>query len=137
MEAGMKRRSLLCRLAAAGLGAAAMGLAPGARAQRPANPIARPPGQRPNRPLAPGRFASSDGVASGPLPGVFVVVAVDKQDETLQLRDGTGRTGIVHVNADMFDLESLQAGDEVEVDFIVREAGNTRLEAGGLWKVQR
>ncbi len=124
-------------LACAAIGPVAMGLASDARAQRPANPIARPPGQRPNRPLVPGRFDSSDGVASGPLPGVFTVVGVDKQDETLQLRDMNGRTGTVHVDADLFDLESLRPGDEVEVDFIVRGPADTKLEAGGLWKVQR
>ena len=106
-------------------------------AQRPARPIARPPGQRPDRPLMPGRFHPSDGVASGPMPGLFVVVAVDTQGETLQLRDEGGRTGTVHVNADMFDLESLKPGDEVEVDFLLPGPGSTKLEAGGLWKVQR
>jgi hypothetical protein len=85
----------------------------------------------------PGRFDSSDGVASGPVPGVFVVVGLDLQDEALQLRDATGRTGMVHVNADMFDLDSLKPGDEVEVDFVVPGPGSTRLQAGGLWKVQR
>jgi len=133
----MQRRSVLYGLTGAAIGAVATTLGSGARAQRPAHPIARPPGQRPNRPLTPGRFAPADGVASGPQPGVFVVVAVDAQDETLQLRDATGRTGVVHVDADMFDLESLSPGDEVEVDFVVRAPGNTKLEAGGLWKVQR
>ena len=133
----MQRRFLLRGLASASVGALSIVLASSARAQRPSHPIARPPGQRPNRPLMPGRFDSSDGVASGPQPGVFVVVSVDTGDETLQLRDATGRTGIVHVDADLFDLESLNPGDEVEVDFIVREPGSTKLEAGGLWKVQR
>ena len=133
----MQRRTFLSRVAHAGLAALALGSASGARAQRPAHPIAGPPGQRPNRPLVPGRFSPDDGIARGPQPGVFVVAAVDLQDETLRLRDSTGRTGIVHVNADMFDLESVEPGDEVEVDFIVPQPGSTRLEAGGLWKVQR
>jgi hypothetical protein len=133
----MQRRTFLCGLARAGIGGMAAGVACSAWSQRPAQPIARPPGDRPNRPLRPGRFDPSDGVASGPQPGVFVVVAVDLQDETLQLRDGTGRSGMVHVNADMFDLESLKPGDEVEVDFVVPGPGSTKLEAGGLWKVQR
>jgi hypothetical protein len=129
-----QRRTFLSDLCGAGIAAMAGGaLTVGAWAQRPARPIARPPG----RPLVPGRFSSSDGVASGPMPGVFVVVAVDTQAETLQLRDEGGRTGAVHVNADMFDLESLQPGDEVEVDFLAPGPGSTRLEAGGLWKVQR
>ena len=109
-------------------------LASSAWAQRPAHPIARPP--RPAGPLLPGRFAQ-DGVASGTVPGVYVVVDVDTKGETLRLRDQGGRTGLVHVNGDIFDLDSLKAGDEVEVDFMVPDPGSTKLEAGGLWKVQR
>jgi len=133
----LQRRTFLSGLGCAGIGAVAIGIAASVWAQRPAQPIARPPRQRPDRPLMPGRFNPSGGVASGPLPGVYVVVAVDTRAETLQLRDESGRTGIVHVNADMFDLESLKPGDEVEVDFLVPEPGSTKLEAGGLWKVQR
>jgi len=133
----MQRRFLLRGLVRASAGALSIVLVSSARAQRPSHPIARPPGQRPNRPLMPGRFDSSDGGASGPQPGVFVIVGVDTRDETLQLRDSTGRIGIVHVDVDLFDLESLHPGDEVEVDFIVRQPGNTKLEAGGLWKVER
>ena len=133
----LQRRTLLSGLCSAGISVTGIGIAFNAWAQRPAHPIARPPPQRPDRPLVPGRFNPSDGVASGPLPGVFRVVAVDTQAETLQLRDEGGRIGIVHVNADMFDLESLKPGDEVEVDFLVPEPGGTKLEVGGLWKVQR
>jgi hypothetical protein len=120
-----------------GLGAAALWVGSCARAQRPAQPIARPPGMRPGGPLGPGRFDSQGGVASGALPGVYVVVSVDARAETLQLRDEGGRTGVVHVNDRVLDLASLKAGDEVEVDFLVPAAGSTRLEAGGIWKVQR
>lgn len=127
----MQRRTFASGLACAGIVTAAIGLASGARAQRPAHPIARPP-----RPLVPGRFHQS-GVASGALPGVYVVLEVDKKSETLQLRDESGRTALVHVNEDLFDLDSLKAGDEVEVDFMVPEPGSAKLEAGGLWKVQR
>ena len=85
----------------------------------------------------PGRFNPGGGVASGPLPGVYVVVGVDTKAATLQLRDEGGRIALVHVNEDMFDLASLKPGDEVEVDFLVPDPGSARLEAGGLWKVQR
>lgn len=106
--------------------------------QRPAQPIARPPGPRPDRPLVPGRFnPDTGGVAAGPLPGAFTVVAVDTQASTLQLRDDSGRRGTVHVDQDLFDLESLKPGDRVEVDFLVPGPGATKLEAGGIWKVQR
>ena len=107
------------------------------RAQRPAQPIARPPGQRLGGAILAGRFGAGEGVAGGASPGVYVVVAVDTQADALQLRDQTGRTELVHVNERSFDLASLQPGDEVEVDFLVPSPGSTRLEAGGLWKVPR
>ena len=132
-----QRRKFVSGLGRAGLAAAAIWFIPHARAQRPAQPIARPPGQRPGGPLAPGRFEAQGGVASGAIPGVYVVVAVDPKAETLQLRDGGGRTSVVHVNDHVLDLESLKPGDEVEVDFLVPAAGSNRLEAGNVWKVQR
>jgi len=103
----------------------------GAWAQRVANPIARP-----IRPWVAGRF-NRDGVAGGAIPGVYTVLGVDKGDDTLQLRDQDGRTGLVHVDGDMFDLDQFKAGDEVEVDFKVQDPGVQRFEAGGIWKVQR
>lgn len=115
-----------------GFGLAAV--AAGAWAQRPAHPIARPP--RPGGAVGRGRF-DTGGVASGALPGVYVVVGVDTKAPGLQLRDDSGRTGLVYVKEDLFDLETLKAGDEVEVDFLVPEPGSTRLEAGGIWKVER
>jgi hypothetical protein len=132
----LQRRVLLAQLGS--LGASELGvcaLAASAWAQRPAQPIARPP--RPNRPLVPGRLGARDsgGVAAGPLPGVFVVVAVDSRAGTLQLRDEGGRTGVVHVDPELFDLESLKAGDKVEVDFLLRGPDSTKLEAAGIWKV--
>jgi hypothetical protein len=120
-----------------GLAAGALCAATSALAQRPANPIARPIRPRLDRPLVAGRFDPGAGVAGGALPGVYVVLAVDARNETLQLRDEGGRTGIVHVSDDLFDIETLKPGDEVEVDFLVPQPGSTRLEAGGIWKVQR
>src|SRR5262245_47678284 len=118
-------------IGSAGYGA----LASQAWAQRPSQPIARPPRQRPDRPLVPGRFNpdSTGGVPAGPLPGVFSVLAVDAKADTLRLRDDGGRTGVVHVDPDLFDIESLKGGDQVEVDFLVPGPGSTRLEAAGLW----
>ena len=104
----------------------------GAWAQRVTNPIARP-----IHPGLVGRFSMRDGVASGAMPGTYTVVTVDKDDETLQLRDTDGMTGLVHVDGDMFDFDEVKAGDEVQVDFKVQEPGVKRFEAGGIWKVQR
>ena len=126
----LQRRSFVSLFAAA-----LAGFASSAWAQRPAHPIARPPGVRLGGAIAAGRF--DGGVASGALPGVYTVVAVDTKAETLQLRDEGGRTGLVHVSEAKFDLDSLKPGDEVEVDFLVPASGSARLEAGGLWKVQR
>jgi hypothetical protein len=129
----LQRRAFVSALGRAGIGAAALWIVSSARAQRPAQPIARPPGQR----LAPGRFDPEGGVASGARPGVYVVVGVDARADTLQLRDEGGRTRVVHVTDHVLGLESLKPGDEVEVDFLVPAAGSTRLEAGNIWKVQR
>jgi hypothetical protein len=133
----LQRRNFLSGSGAMALGALALVSVPAARAQRPANPIARPPGQRLAGALVAGRFDANGGVATGATPGVYSVVAVDTQAESLQLRDGDGRTALVYVNGDNFDLASVKPGDEVEVDFLVPEPGRTRLEAGGVWKVQR
>lgn len=127
----MQRRSLLSVLACLCVGAT--GLAAPARhawAQRVTNPIARP-----GRALVAGRFHR--GVAAGAMPGLFTVVAVDARTDTIQLKDEEGRSGTVHVKPDLFDIETLQAGDSVEVDFLVPVAGSTALEAGGVWEVQR
>ena len=130
------RRAVLSTLGQAVLGGAWLGgLITEALAQRPAHPIARPP--RPNRPLAPGRFRATGGVPWGPLPGGFAVEAIDSKGQSVRLRDDGGRVGTVHVDPDLFDLESLKAGDQVEVDFVVPEAGSTKYEAAGVWKVQR
>ncbi|MEJ5992125.1 hypothetical protein WG902_19140 [Ramlibacter sp. PS3R-8] len=121
-----------------GLGSAAAFLwtAGPARAQRPAHPIARPPGVRAAGAIVRGRFGPDSGVASGALPGVYVVVAVDSNANTLRLRDEAGRTADVYVSERMMDLDSLKPGDEVEVDFAVPGPGSTRLEAAVIWKLQ-
>lgn len=130
-----RRRLFLSELFRLGFAAAGSGvLATASWAQRPAQPIARPP-QGPNRPLLPGRFSADSGVASGADPGVFTVVDVDADDYTLRLRDQSGRVGLVHVKPNLIDLASLRPGDQVEVDFVVPERGSTKLEAGSVWKV--
>jgi hypothetical protein len=135
----VQRRTLLSELGCLCLGAVGLATPVGqVWAQRPAHPIARPPSQRPDRPLGPGRFnASTGGVPANPLPGLFTVVRVDMKAGTIQLRDDGGRSGTVHVDPDVIDLEPLKAGDLVEVDFLVPGPGSAKLEAAGIWKVQR
>lgn len=133
----LQRRTFVAGLGRAALGVTVTWIVAPARAQRPAHPIARPPHLRPGGLPGPGWFEVQGGVASGALPGVYVVVGVDEKAGTLQLRDGSGRIGVVHVDERMLDIESLKPGDEVEVDFLVPDPGSTRLAAGGIWKVQR
>ena len=128
----LQRRNFVYGLAGAAIGA---GVAPCARAQRPIHPIARPPGLGSG--LVPGRFDGNGGIATGASPGIYVVVSVDTQADTLRLSDGEGRTALVYANGRAFDLSPLRPGDEVQVDFLIPEPGSTRLEAGGLWKVTR
>lgn len=128
----LQRRNFVVGLVRAALGA---GAASGARAQRPMHPIARPPGVGSG--LVLGRFDGNAGVATGASPGIYVVVSVDTQADTLRLSDAEGRTALVYVNGRAFDLTPLRPGDEVQVDFLIPEPGSTRLEAGGLWKVTR
>jgi hypothetical protein len=129
-----QRRTFAFGLGCAVIATATAGIASRAWAQPPARPIALPP--RPGNGQVPGRFQAGAGVASGALPGVYVVVDVDAGAETLRLRDVGGQTEVVHVRDSVFDLGALKPGDQVEVDFLVPEPGRPRLEAGGLWKVQ-
>jgi hypothetical protein len=111
---------------------------PPALAQRPAHPIARPRPPRPDQLPAPGRIYWVDGagVAQAPAPGLFTVVAVDTRANTVQLLDDGGRSGTVLVDRDIFDLGALQAGDQVEVDFLVPDPGSSVIAAAALWKVE-
>ncbi len=109
-------------------------------AQRATHPIRRPlPPGRPNVPLAPGRIypRTSGGVAgSAPSPGAFTVSAVQARDNIFRLRDADGRSADVYVDPNIFDLSTLQAGDEVAVDFFEPEQGDDRLEAASVWKLE-
>jgi len=102
-------------------------------AQRPVQPIARPP--RPIGPIGPGRFPlPSDGVIRPQPPGVFVVRAVDDRENIVQLTGAEGRTGSVYVPDDVFDVSELKPGDEIVVDFVVPADGDARLVAAAIWK---
>ena len=127
----MQRRNFLSGLGRAGV-AGAMASTFGAWAQRPAHPIARPP--RPGGPVLPGRFAPEGGVAGGTAPGMYVVVSVDSMGGMLRLSDGS-RTADVKVDENMIDLDTLKPGDQVQVDFMVPNPGDTVLKAGNVWKL--
>jgi hypothetical protein len=108
-------------------------------AQRATQPIRRPlPPGRPNLPLAPGRiYPHTSGVAgAAPSPGVFTVSSVRTRDNIIRLRDADGRSADVYVDSDVFDLSTLQEGDEVAVDFLVPNEGDDQLAASGVWKLE-
>jgi hypothetical protein len=132
----MKRRTAFLRLVKLTLTplilAGSMG---GALAQRTSPPSYRPLPGRPGRTLRPGRFYA--GMNYGPAPGVFIVNAVNTRDSLLQLRDEDGRTADVYVSPRLLDLATLQAGDEVAVDFFVPDDKDDRLEAASIDKLER
>ena len=132
----MKRRTALIEIAGA-LGVMALAAPAISIAQRPTQPIRRPrPPGRPDRPLAPGRLpqiSAAGGSALG--AGVFTVSAVRARDNIVRLRDADGRSADVYVDSDVFDLSTLEEGDEVAVDFFIPEEGGDRLEAANMWKL--
>lgn len=123
-------------LSAVAMGALALlAAAPAARAQRPAQPIYRPGWS--GRPLQPGRLQPYAGAGvAGPAPGTFTVVSINRSQSLLRLRDDGGRTADVYVRPDLYDLATLRPGDEVAVDFLVPDEGETRLAAGAIFKVE-
>ena len=70
------------------------------------------------------------------VPGVFTVYEIRPRDNIVQLRDQDGGSADVYVDADVFDLSTLSSGDEVAVDFFVREDSSERLEAASIWKLE-
>lgn len=106
-------------------------------AQRATQPVRRPrPPGRPDLPLVPGRLPQTS-TTGGPAPaaGVFTVSAVRARDNIVRLRDADGRSADVYVDPDVLDLSTLQAGDQVGVDFFVPEEADDRLEAASIWKL--
>ncbi len=74
------------------------------------------------------------GLNYAPKPAVYVVVAVDADARTVQLRRiADGRTGSVAVAAEVYDVSTLKAGDKIRVDFVVPDAANKSLRAASVW----
>ena len=134
----LQRRTLFSRLGSVCIAAVGLGglMGNNSWAQRPSQPIARPPGQRLAGAMVAGRF-NAGGVAGGAAPGMFTIVSVDGKASTMQLRDEAGTTAPVYVNPSMFDVDTLKAGGQVEVDFMAPVAGSPKLEAAGIWPVER
>src|SRR5512134_3472408 len=115
----MNRASIgaLCALALAAA------LVEPALAQRPGG------GDRPGRDRPPRPPESIPAVESyAPLTtSVFEVLSVRASDRVVRLRGKDGKTADVHVADHVYDLSKLKAGDQVRVDFLQPDEGDTRL----------
>ena len=132
----MKRRTALIQVVRA-LAVMALAIPAISIAQRATPPIRRPrPPGRPDLPLVPGRLPQTS-ATGGPAPsaGVFTVGAVRARDNIVRLSDADGRSADVYVDPDVLDISTLQAGDQVGVDFFVPEDADDRLEAASIWKL--
>lgn len=73
------------------------------------------------------------GLNYAPKPAVYVVVSVDSDEHTVELRAADGRTGTVSVAQDVFDLSQLKPGDKIRVDFLVPDGTDKSLKAASVW----
>jgi len=73
------------------------------------------------------------GLNYAPSPAVYVVISVDADARTVQLRAADGRTGNVHVAEDVYDLSTLTPGDKIRVDFVVPDGTKKQLRAASVW----
>lgn len=105
--------------------------------QRPVQPIYRPtrPGGRPDRPYRPGRL-DTGGVNYGSAAGVFTVVSVRTRDHIVRLRDENGNAADVYVSERLFDLDDLQSGDAVAVDFFAPGDNDDQIQAASIEKLE-
>lgn len=130
----MDRRIALVGLLQRALSIALLAPAAAALGQRVSQPIYRlRPGRpvRPGLPLRPGRL-DSNGVNYGAAPGIFTVVSISARDNMVRLRDEDGNAADVAVSERLLDVETLNAGDVVAVDFLVQGEGDERLEAASI-----
>jgi len=130
----VNRRIALAKLLQRALAIALLAPAATALGQRVSQPIYRPrPGRpvRPGLPLRPGRF-DSGGANYGAAPGIFTVVSISARDNTVRLGDEDGNAADVAVSERVLDVETLNAGDVVAVDFLVQGDGDERLEAASI-----
>lgn len=74
------------------------------------------------------------GLNYAPKPTVYVVISVNPEARTVQLRRvADGRTGQVAVAEEVYDVSTLKAGDKIRVDFVVPDAANKPLRAAAVW----
>ena len=71
-----------------------------------------------------------------PVPAVYDVISIDRDDRMVQLRAADGRTGNVYVAEGVFDLATLKPGDKIRVDFVKPDGANKGLKAASVWPVK-
>ena len=80
-----------------------------------------------------GQRTQGGAINYAPQPAVYSVTSVDAKGRTVRLRAQDGRTGVVHVAENVYDLSKLKAGDKIRVDFVVPDATNSKLNAASIW----
>ena len=76
------------------------------------------------------------GLNYAPVPAVYDVISIDRDDRMVQLRAADGRTGNVYVAEEVFDLSTLKPGDKIRVDFVVPDGTSKGLKAASVWPVK-
>ena len=76
------------------------------------------------------------GINYAPRPAVYSVLSVDTDARTVQLRAADGRTGVVHVAEDVYDLSKVKPGDKIRVDFVVPDSKSSNLRAASVWPAE-
>jgi len=76
------------------------------------------------------------GLNYAPLPAVYAVVSMDRDERKVRLRAADGRTGDVLIPDGVFDLSTLKAGDEIRVDFVAPDKAKKGLTAAQVWLVK-
>lgn len=83
-----------------------------------------------------GQRMQGGGINYAPQPAVYSVISIDAASRAVRLRATDGRTGVVYVAEDIYDLSKLKPGDKIRVDFVAPDAANKKLTAASIWPVK-
>jgi hypothetical protein len=89
----------------------------------------------PWRPLFAQRMVGG-GLNYAPLPAIYAVVSINRDDRMVRLRAADGRTGDVFFPEGVFDLTTLKSGDQIRVDFVKPGKADKGLKAASAWPVK-
>ncbi len=76
------------------------------------------------------------GLNYAPVPAVYGVISMDRDNRKVRLRADDGRTGDVFIPEEVFDLATLKAGDKIRVDFVAPDKAKKGLTAASVWPVK-